>query len=358
MRIVRSPFALLCLIGILFALPVYAASFSPEKSRDFMNAVSTQFDAHYYPLSEYSGENAQMLKDVLTRFTADGSTKQYEFYVMESPEWNAFASAGMASPDIVCVLTGLLKDMKSPDELAGVVAHEIAHNNNKDAEHQLTKTNLSAAISEIVFNNKVTDDKDGEQQSIFVGFMTLGFSRKQESIADRDSLFMCTRAGYNPMATVALWDKMAAQEPGANLRILLDHPPSKSRADDLRKAVREHLRQQADGTWTVVSLPDEHEGSGVGDRLKRGSMTGLYSGGIGFVVEAISHPNSDKIGNTTLAWAGAGFAVGFLFDTDFPPTLRLKPGAEGERQYHLSVGPMPSRQQGCLVPGMVLSTSF
>ena len=76
----------------------------------------------------------------------------------------------------------------------------------------------------------------------------------------------------------------------------------------------------------------------------------MYAGGVGLLVEAATNnKGSDVLGNS-LQWAGAGFVVGFLFDSDFPPTLQLN------RQ--IGVQMVHNPYLGGVDPGLVFNSRF
>ena len=65
--------------------------------------------------------------------------------------------------------------------------------------------------------------------------MTLKFSRGDESEADLVGMELAARAGYDPRAGVALWQKMSAASKGAPPQWLSTHPSSQSRIADIQK---------------------------------------------------------------------------------------------------------------------------
>ena len=65
---------------------------------------------------------------------------------MQSPQPNAFATGRSPSHAAVCASTGLLKTL-SRDELAGVIAHELAHIKNRDTLTMTVAATIGGAIS-------------------------------------------------------------------------------------------------------------------------------------------------------------------------------------------------------------------
>ena len=178
------------LLGMFFPLGVIAA----QPANEFMDAVTKEFGYPATAIDQYNGKNADMLQRVMTRFKNSGNASDYQYYVLKSPEWNAFASAGMSKPDVVCVLNGLLEDVQRDDELAGIIAHEISHNRHGDATARLLEGIASGVIAEIIFN-KDSGGTSGLDTSIFMSFMSLGFSRKMESRSDAEAFIHDHRNG-------------------------------------------------------------------------------------------------------------------------------------------------------------------
>ncbi|MFX8965008.1 M48 family metalloprotease, partial [Acinetobacter baumannii] len=67
-------------------------------------------------------------------------------YVMDNPQPNAFATGRGPSSAAVCASTGLL-EMLTPEEVAGVMAHELAHVKNRDTLTMAVAASIGGAIS-------------------------------------------------------------------------------------------------------------------------------------------------------------------------------------------------------------------
>ena len=347
---------LLCSFVLVLVLP--QAAWAAQPADQFMTSASREFGYPHYSIEQYQGKNAGMLRSVVARFRQAGYAGDYRFYVMTSPEWNAFASAGMAKPDVVCVLAGLLDDVTLEDELAGIVAHEISHNRHSDASDRLLQGLASGVIAHIILDED-SAHKSGADQMLFMQFMMLGYSRKMETRSDAEALFMITELGYDPRTQVALWTRIAEKYRGFGApKILLDHPPSKSRARDLQRLIDRHMVQHPDGRWEILSRPSfKSNDSSMRKRLERGAVTGLYSGGVGLLVEAATYEKGKNVLQNSLQWAAAGFVVGVLFDTDFPPTMQQK-GQLGRYPYQLDLTGVPSPYNGTLEPALVVQTRW
>lgn len=177
---------------------------------------------------------------------------KWEFVVFESKDVNAFALPGGK----VGVYTGLLELVSSDDELATVMGHEIGHVTARHGAERMSEAMVLASIGEL--GGAVVEAKtDAQQREIFQmaygGLATLGrvlpHSRGNESEADRMGAVYAARAGYDPRAAIAFWQKMMAHKqaagaaaPSGPLAALLStHPPDQKRIADLQAMMPEVL---------------------------------------------------------------------------------------------------------------------
>jgi predicted Zn-dependent protease len=157
----------------------------------------------------------------------------YHFAVLEAPEPNAFACPG----GTVFVTRGLLKFCDNEDELAAVLAHEVAHVAHKDGVNSISKARWTSVVTTLgtetakqyggVAGNLVTLF-EGSIDDVFKTIVVNGYSRSAEFAADAEACQILTRAGYNPGALASLLTKMAAQEKGGD-GIFKTHPPTGDR---------------------------------------------------------------------------------------------------------------------------------
>lgn len=147
---------------------------------------------------------------------------------------NAWAMAGGK----MALYTGLVTQLKpSNDELAQVLAHEIAH---ALAKHSAEKMSVAAATNIGVQSVGVaTGSPIAMQGSSLLAALALGLpnSRAMESEADRIGIELAAKAGFNPNAAVSLWDKMAKVGGGGQPEFLSTHPNPSARKETLKGLV-------------------------------------------------------------------------------------------------------------------------
>ncbi len=141
--------------------------------------------------------------------------------VIRKADANAIALPG----GHIYVFEGLIRQSRTPDELAGVIAHEIGHVAHRDG----TRSLLQAAGLSFLFGMLLGDFTGGGLVVIAARTVVQSaYSRDVESAADSYSVGLMTRAKGDPRALAAILDRVAGEaEPGS--KILLDHPRTKDR---------------------------------------------------------------------------------------------------------------------------------
>ena len=139
----------------------------------------------------------------------------FTFQVIEDESLNAFALPG----GYVFVNTGLIKIAGEEDELAGAIAHEIAHVAARHMTRQATKSQLANLLTLPVGAMLGGWTGYAARQGLGVGIpaMFLSFSRAAESEADYLGVQYMYAAGYDPNGAISIFEKMESlrrTEPG------------------------------------------------------------------------------------------------------------------------------------------------
>jgi predicted Zn-dependent protease len=163
------------------------------------------------------GPAAAMVREIGAKLTP-GSPYAYEFYVTDDRTVNAYAMPG----GFVVVHTGLLALAATPEEVAGVLAHEVRHVEGRHSLRAMLKSAGLMATMTLVFGDT------GGLVGIADQLIGLKFSRDQEAEADRDGLTSLVKAGVNAQGMRDFFKKMAAQEK-LNPGWLSTHPASDER---------------------------------------------------------------------------------------------------------------------------------
>ena len=162
--------------------------------------------------------------------TAAGLGMPLRVGVLDRPEINAFALPG----GYVYVFRGLIERAQTPDEVAGVVGHEIGHVAHRDG----TRAILQAAGLSFLFGT-LLGDFGGGTAVVFATRMVLqsSYSREAETAADLYGADLMRRIGGEPRAVGSLLVRIAGR-PGGLANFLLDHPEASQRAAALEKVPR------------------------------------------------------------------------------------------------------------------------
>lgn len=185
----------------------------------------------------------------------------WEFVVFDVPQINAFAMAGGK----VGVFSGLYKIAKTDDQLASVIAHEIAH---VTAKHVHEKLSRELAVSTVGVVGTVgglaggvgglTVDALSQVYGLTTGISGFAFDRAKEKEADYIGLMYMARAGYDPQAAVAVIEALELESANDPVQpaFLSTHPTHPERIlqlmDSMPKALEERSKSAAQMGPTVV----------------------------------------------------------------------------------------------------------
>jgi predicted Zn-dependent protease len=181
--------------------------------------------------------------------------------VIDAEEVNAFALPG----GFFFVNSGLMLKAESEAELAGVMAHEIAHVAARHGTRQATRGSIiNYASIPLIFMGGWTGYivRQGAGLAIPLGFLT--FSRGFEKEADLLGLQYLYKAGYDPTAFVDFFEKIQSMEkkkPGTISKVFASHPMTDDRIKDSQKNIQSLLDPKPEYVVTTSEF------SNVKDRL-------------------------------------------------------------------------------------------
>ncbi len=166
----------------------------------------------------------------------------FDFHLAADPTLNAFALPG----GHVVVHSGLVLEAETPEEVLGVLGHEIAHVTERHSLRQV----VSAAGVYVVLQT-VLGDLSGLAAVLADGgleLLTLEFSRDHERQADEVGFATLTAAGIDPRGMISFFDKLQAEQERLlgdaaalerHLGFLSTHPSSAERVERLAERWRE-----------------------------------------------------------------------------------------------------------------------
>lgn len=178
----------------------------------------------------------------------------YDVHYLESAEINAYADG-----DAIYVTRGILKMAATDDELALVIAHELAHNTQKHMQAKQQNARI-AGLGGLVLDvaaaaGGVNTDAAFTKMAARAG---AGYASAEfEAEADYVGMYFLARAGYQTDGVENFWRKMAVESPDS-IFIKSSHPANPERYLALRAANTEIRAKQAAGAPLVPnSKPTE-----------------------------------------------------------------------------------------------------
>jgi len=176
--------------------------------------------------------------------------------VLDAEEINAFALPG----GFFFINSGLILKAETEAEMAGVMAHEIAHVAARHGTRQASRGTLMNYLSlPLIFMGGWTGYaiRQGAGLAIPLGFLT--FSRGFERDADMLGLQYLYATGYDPTAFVDFFEKLQTMEkkkPGSISKVFSTHPMTDDRIKDAQKNIQENLPSRPEYVVTTSEFND------------------------------------------------------------------------------------------------------
>ena len=205
--------------------------FTLQQDRELGAQVAREIDGNkqQYPVLD-SARNVQAYKflyDMRDKILNAGNVIhkdefQWRLRIIQDDETlNAFCTPG----GYIYVYTGLMKYLDAEDQLAGVLAHEIAHADYRHSTRQITR---QYGIQ--VLLNVLAGDRAALKQ-ITAGLIGLRFSRKHETEADKGSVLYLCPTSYNAAGGAEFFKKIEAAGGTRPPEFLSTHPNPKNRIE-------------------------------------------------------------------------------------------------------------------------------
>ena len=161
----------------------------------------------------------------------------FSFKVIEDDSINAMALPG----GFVYINSGILMTADEEAELAGVMAHEIAHVTARHGtENQSKATLLNLATIPLIFVGGIAGIAAQQVAGIAIPSAFYKFSRGAEEEADYLGTQYMYKTGYDPAAAITFFEKVQAQEtarPGTMSSIFASHPPTDDRIEKTQEKI-------------------------------------------------------------------------------------------------------------------------
>jgi len=226
-----------CLLGLIvlsyfFVLPSIAEKSASLLPDSFDNKVGNMFMETFLNEKKIDVEKTKLLGQFAAELNL-GNTKPLHFAVVKSDEVNAFA---LPNGQIV-VFTAILHDIKSSDELAALLGHEVSHINNRHSTKMLCRNFAGYMVVSLLLsdvNGIMTVLADNAQQ-----LHSLSYSRKFEQEADEQGLKILMDNNVNPNGMVQLFEQLEKENKISISKIISTHPLTKERKENMQKSISE-----------------------------------------------------------------------------------------------------------------------
>jgi predicted Zn-dependent protease len=232
--------ALALTISVACCPLVHADPFKPGKVQQLKlgKAAAKDIRTHGKVLAS-TDPRVQELRAIGSRLLAKvnykGDPWEFTFDVIDSKDVNAFALPGGS----VFFFTGLYDKLKTEDEVAGILGHEMTHVLREhwayavaDSQKRNLIFNLVTVLGHV--NSNIGSLADLGNQIVF----DLPFSRKHETQADEGGLEMMSQAGYNPQGMVDVFSLLRDLDKGGSPpQWLSDHPDDKNRIKHMQQII-------------------------------------------------------------------------------------------------------------------------
>jgi len=236
-----------------------------ERSRETVSQLLAEAKKHGIRTDKETPQY-ERVNDVFQRLLSVVHRKQlpWEVHVIEKEDWNAFTIGGGK----VFVFTGIFESdvaLRSDDELAAVLAHEMAHVAARHASEGKGKQGLLALV-----------DKDFRSTQYKACFTTI-----QEDEADRYSVLYCALAGFDPSAGIRIWERLHVKYGSNPGNYNYDHPLSNERAENIaeyaRKVQKYYSFREINENYAQVLENNELFKKADAPKLKAGEGGGVLS---------------------------------------------------------------------------------
>jgi predicted Zn-dependent protease len=186
---------------------------------------------------------------------AGGPQFQYRFRVVNAADINAFALPG----GYIYINRGILENARNEGEVAGVVAHEIAHSALRHGTHQASKAYAAQAGLQIL--GGLLGGKIGNNTAqilntvggVGLNALFLKFSRELETQADVRGAQILAASGYTPADMVSFFNTLAKVDTAKKTSWMSNHPAPPDRIARIEKE-RQLLKEPATPTQNIAQL--------------------------------------------------------------------------------------------------------
>jgi predicted Zn-dependent protease len=240
------------LLFYFFILPWLADRAAMNFPKEQEIALGAELKKQYLLAERIDTQKTRLLNEFASKLDL-GKDYPADYTVVDDDIVNAYALPG--GP--IVVYAGIIRKMQTPEELAGILAHERSH----VLRHHSTRS-IFQNVSGVLLINLVLGDasslinliaQNGQQ------IQQLSYSRELELEADREGLQLLLKNDINPKGMLSLLEKLKHENSGSSFpEFLRTHPLPDSRIEALKKLLVNHTEttthSDLDSIWLKLKL--------------------------------------------------------------------------------------------------------
>ena len=255
-------------------------------SREQQQQLGLQAAAEVYkqmPVLPDNSPETQYIRGLGQRLVAtipSETSWPFEFHVIQQKEINAFALPGGE----MFVNVGTITAARNEAQLAGVMAHEMAHVYMQHSAKQMAKAQLTEGLAGLA--GAILGAKGGTLGSLAqagvqvgAGMVMLKYSRSDEAQADAVGAIILYRAGYDPQALADFFKTLEAQG-GTGPQFLSDHPNPGNREAAIQKEIQDWPAKTYQASSTGFDTAHQHASGAkayTAEEIAQGAKTGQWA---------------------------------------------------------------------------------
>jgi hypothetical protein len=356
---------------------------NPQMNRDQQGQLGLQAAAEVYkqmPVLPDSSPETQYIQKLGKQLAATIPPERswpFQFHVIAQKEINAFALPG--GPMFVNI--GTIQAADNEAELAGVMAHEMAHVYMQHSAKQQEKASLLGGLAGIV--GGIAGQMGGVWGTLAQGGIQFGagtlmlkYSRGDESQADAVGAIILSKAGYNPVALADFFEKIEKQG-SSGPQFLSDHPNPGNRRAAIEQEIAEWPMQKYRKDTAEFASVHKHaltvnayasqeiadgakSGRWVAENQKNGAVfSGATSTGPATVGAATEGTTSQaKVGSVPTVPITDVQPSSIFQQTELSAMKILRPEnwdvVQGQQQNSVTIAPHPGVSGGAVAYGVVV----
>lgn len=222
-------------------------SLSPEEEVAMGLQSAPQMAQEYgglYPSNEVQAQVQAVGNKLVESFNQEMQSQniknpyQFNFYVLKDPQTvNAFALPGGQ----IFITVGLLKRLKTEDQLAGVLGHEIGHVIHRHSSEQMAKTEFYQGLAGAA-TASAGDLGAGQIASYVANIKLMKFGRDDELESDEFGVKYMIKAGYDPNEMITVMEILAEASGGGTERdeFMSTHPSPANRISKIQEHIQKY----------------------------------------------------------------------------------------------------------------------